>query len=122
MKHVLHIAAFICALLVMALATHLALAADWKTAPGPLREECVSSTREPEPRAGPGGFHYYIAPPTCRRVPTGKSPLFHLDGRSLIPSQQNVPEGSRCLRTITIDHHVYGQTAEGGSLWALCQP
>lgn len=114
-------------ILLVVAATPLAWAADeaigrtqWVIAPGPAVEVCEPSQREPEVRLGPRGIEHIIAPPKCRQVRTGRAPTYHLDGRQLIPSQQSVPEGLTCLRTLTIDHHTYGQTAGGGSLWALC--
>lgn len=96
-------------------------AAEWVVAPGRPVEVCEASLRT-EPRLGPNGVWYHTPPPKCQQVRTGKAPLYHRDGQQMIPAQQSVPEGAPCLRTITLDKFVYGQTKEGGSLWALCRP
>lgn len=93
---------------------------QWVAAPGPAKTYCETSTKLPEARLGPQGVWYYMEPPKCRQEVTDKSPTYYIDGRRLIPSQQSVPVGSPCLRLTVIDHFTYGQTADGGSLWALC--
>lgn len=98
-----------------------AWAAGWVVAAGKPMTLCEQQA-PPEVRLGPKGVEHFILPPKCREVRTGKAPTFHLDAGRLVSSQQTVAEGVPCLRTITLDHHTYGQTAAGGSLWALCTP
>lgn len=75
----------------------------------------------PEPRMGPQGFHYYIPPPECKMVDTGKAPTFYMNGKSPVPSQQYVPVGGPCYGTVVIDHIPYGRIEPNGILYAICQ-
>lgn len=112
------------ALALVLLPAYLVVAAQmtpqWVAALGPAKTYCVTSPKLPEARLGPQGLWYYMEPPVCTQQVDHKSPTYYIDGRRLIPSQQSVLVGTPCLRLTTIDHFTYGQTADGGSLWALC--
>jgi hypothetical protein len=121
MGAVLRVVLLTCLVLILALATHLALGAErWVVAPGPLKLVCEPQQREPELRLGPTGIEWVQYAPKCQHLKTGLAPTYHLDGQRMVPSQQTVPEGAACIRTMTLDKHTYGLTVEGGTLWALC--
>lgn len=112
------------AAIILALIAEEALAAPpWVVAPGPGRYVCETvRQKEPQPRLGPRGIEWTYEQPKCRQERTGLAPTFHLDADHMIPSQQTVPEGVPCVRILRRDHLVYGLTAQGGTLWALCTP